>query len=435
MKPVTFSYDNALLGKTELEKTAKKLESELKALNRAARGKYEDDRASINLPVDAEFSRKVRGVARRVSALKPEYLVVAGIGGSNLGTIAVQEAVLGKLHNQLGPKVKVLYADTVDADSMTAIKKIIEPALRKGRAVVLNGVSKSGGTAETIANFEVLVSLLKKHRRDYRKCVVVTTDKGSRFWSLAEKEGFATLEVPGKVGGRYSMFSPVGLFPLAVLGVSVDKLLKGAANMRKRCLQRRSNPAMESALTIYSHQKKGKNIHDLFVFANDLESVGKWYRQLMGESVGKEKDRKGKKVFAGITPTVSVGSTDLHSMAQLYLGGPFDKFTTFVRLEQFNNSIKVPALKEYDELVNDIQGVPYRQLMGAIVLGVQRAFKKGKRPFCEIVLPDKSEESIGQLLQLKMMEMMFLGALMNVNPFDQPNVEAYKRETKKILEK
>jgi len=153
----------------------------------------------------------------------------------------------------------------------------------------------------------------------------------------------------------------------------------------------------------------------------------------MGESIGKEFNKYGKKVFSGITPTVSIGSTDLHSMAQLYLGGPYDKFTTFVRIERNNSSIKTPNLEEYSALVDKIQDKSLREMMDAIFEGIKIAFKKEKRPFTEITLPDKSEYSIGQLLQFKMMEIMYLGFLLDVNPFDQPNVEMYKTETRKIL--
>ena len=154
----------------------------------------------------------------------------------------------------------------------------------------------------------------------------------------------------------------------------------------------------------------------------------------MGESIGKEFDVNQKRVFEGITPTVSIGSTDLHSMAQLYLGGPADKFTTFVRMARNRAVVTIPNLPEYASLVKGVQAKSLSEVMDAILTGVQRAFQKGKRPFVEIILPDKSASSIGQFLQMKEMEMMYLGHMLGVNPFDQPNVESYKRETRMILE-
>jgi glucose-6-phosphate isomerase len=154
----------------------------------------------------------------------------------------------------------------------------------------------------------------------------------------------------------------------------------------------------------------------------------------MSESIGKEYDRVGNQIFTGITPTVSIGSVDLHSMAQLYLAGPYDKFTSFINIESNKNNTIIPDFDDYSKLIEIIQGKSLNEIMNAILKGVQTSFIKGKRPFMHIILPDKSEFSIGQLLQMKMMEMMYLGFLMGVNPFDQPNVVAYKNETKKILE-
>jgi glucose-6-phosphate isomerase len=405
-------------------------------MNEAIEHEYEDDRASLHLLEDKDSLRIIKNLVNEKQKLKPTYLIVVGIGGSNLGTVAVQEAVLGRLYNQRDPPTKIVYADTVDSDLLDTIRAFIEPVLKKGGNILINSVSKSGGTTETIANFEVLVEVLKRYKRDWQQHVVVTTDKNSKFWSLAQRQGFSLLEIPSKVGGRFSVFSAVGLFPLGMLGIDIDALVSGAQAMKQRCLspQIDDNPAALGASLSYSQYKKGKNIHDLFLFSTDLESLGKWYRQLLGESIGKEYSRRGQQVFTGITPTVSIGSTDLHSMAQLALGGPFDKFTTFVRVEHDNANVRVPDMPEYASLVSGIQGTSLDEIMQAILRGVQAAYRNGNRPFVEVVLPDKTACSIGQFMQFKMMETMFLGALCEVNPFDQPNVEAYKKETRKLLE-
>jgi glucose-6-phosphate isomerase len=436
IRDLKFNFENSLISIDELADTLEKLKHENINLKNASLKGYDDDRASINLAFDKDQLNVVKKLIIEKKKLKPKYLIVVGIGGSNLGTIAVQEAIFGKLHNQLEPEIKILFADTVDSDSINDIIRIVEPVLKHDQNIIINGVSKSGGTTETIANFEILVNLLKKYKTDYEKFIVVTTDKNSKFWDLSMKIGFDVLEIPKKVGGRFSVFSSVGLFPLGLIGIDLDELLYGAQLVRNRCLDDNfmDNPAALSACLIYHQYKKKKNIFDLFLFSPDLESFGKWYRQLMGESIGKEYNKNGQKVFNGITPTVSIGSIDLHSMAQLYLGGPFDKFTCFIRVKQNNESVFVPDLNEYSNLVEGIQNIKLDQIMNAILDGVQTAFKKGRRPFIEITLPDKSAFVIGQLLQLKMVAMMYLGYLMDVNPFDQPNVESYKIETKKILE-
>ena len=437
MEPLIFLYNNSLIPYEELKNAEEKLKKEIYSLKKAAHLQYEDERASINLTDDRYALKKTKKLINEKKKLKPSYLIIIGIGGSNLGTLAVQEAILGKLYNQKNPEIKVLYADTVDSDFITDIIKIIEPILKNGENILINCVSKSGGTIETIANFRILIQILKKYKRDYEKYIIITSDKNSKLWNLGLEKGFDLLEIPKKVGGRYSVFSNVSLFPLGLLGVNIDQLLKGAYDMKKRCLDINllNNPAAIGATLLFLHNKKGKNIHDLFLVGNNLESIGKWYRQLMGESIGKEFDRDKKRVLEGITPTVSLISVDLHSMAQIYLGGPYDKFTTFVNIKKNNSKIFIPDINEYSNLVDVIKGKDLKQIMDAIFIGLKTSFKNLNRPFTEIILPDKSEYSIGQLLQLKMIEIMYLGFLLNVNPFDQPNVEDYKIETRKILKK
>jgi len=429
MTGIKFSWKDSLVSKAEINKLERKLQPEIENMQEVELKEYNDDRASINLPDDRGSLKKVKRLVGECLRLKPDYLVVVGIGGSNLGTIAVQEAVLGKLYNQLNPELHVLFVDSVDSDSLSDTLRIIEPVLKSGKKIIVNGISKSGKTTETIANFEIIVSLLRKYVKDYERYVVVTSDKFSPFWDLALDKAFNVLEIPKKVGGRYSVFSPVGLFPLGMLGINLERLLRGASDMKKICLYSdvRKNPAALSAAIQYANYKKGKKISNLFLFSNDLESVGKWERQLMGESLGK----KGK----GITPTVAIGSTDLHSLVQLYLGGPNDKFTTFVSVRDNNSKLKIPLLNEYRELVDDIGGKNLSEIMGAILLGVKASYRKSKRPFIDIEIPNKKAFSVGALLQFKMMEMMYLGYLLNVNPFNQPDVEKYKKETRELLKK
>ena len=436
MKDLVFKFEDCLIDISELYDKSDIIYNELEHMKNTLTRDYEDLRASLTLIDDKTALSKVKEMISDKMQLNPSYLVVVGIGGSNLGSVAVQEAILGKLYNQLNLNIKILFAETVDSDVINNIINIIEPVLRSGGNVIVNGVSKSGSTTETIANFEVIFELIKKYKKDFKNYIVITTDKDSKFWQLAEESGFSILEIPKKVGGRFSVFSPVGLFPLGMLGLDLDALLAGAGQMRDRCLRSdiNQNPAALSALLLFQQITLNRiNIHDLFLFSCDLESLGKWYRQLLGESLGKEFDRLGAQVHAGITPSVSIGSTDLHSVGQLYLGGPYDKFTTFVSVEHLKSQVKIPELNGYSDLVANIQNRPLNDLMQAILQGVKAAYRVGKRPFIEIILPDKTESSIGQFLQLKMMETMFLGALMNLNPFNQPNVENYKSETRKIL--
>ncbi len=438
MKSLTFSYaETSLIAGEEIKRECQNLKQEIRNVRKALTGGYATAYASVNLPQDEALLAAVERAAKEKRALKPTILIVVGIGGSNLGTMAVHEAVNGRLYNERNPPVRVYFADTVDEDKVSDILSLAESVLASGRNILVNVVTKSGATTETVALFEVFEDLLRRHKKkEWARFVVATTDKGSRLWELALKENISLLEIPKNVGGRYSVFSAVGLFPLMMLGVDVRKLRVGAQDMLLACTKEdiTSNPAAVSAVIAYLHSQKGRNINDAFLFSTDLEGVGKWYRQLMGESIGKERNRKEtKRLNAGITPTVSIGTTDLHSMAQLYLGGPQDKVTTFISVGRNRRTVKLPVDKRFDALVEKLQGRPLHEIMGAIMAGVKIAFKKGGRPYTEIILPDKSAYAVGQLLQFKMLEMIYIGFLLDVDPFDQPNVEAYKKETRKIL--
>ena len=185
------------------------------------------------------------------------------------------------------------------------------------------------------------------------------------------------------------------------------------------------NQSLISACLTYLHHQHGRSIHNTFLFSPKFEALGKWYRQLMGESIGKD----GK----GITPTVSIGSTDLHSVGQLYLGGPKDKTTTFIYTQRSGEDVIVPQ-QTHLGLIEMIQGKSISSLMRAIVYGTKRAYKKQKLPYMEIILESISVAEIATFMQFKMVEMMYLGKLFGVNTFDQPHVELYKTETKRILE-
>ncbi len=438
MKDLKLITKDSLVSNDDLRDIKKNLMKEifrLKNINNEI--EYKDPRSSINLPYDHNLLEKINKAIEEKKELNPSYLIVVGIGGSNLGAMAVQEAVLGKLYNQLNPKTKVLYADTVDSDLINDIISIIEPALKNGENVLINGISKSGGTTETVANFEILIDLLKKYKKDYNKYVIVTSDKDSKFWNFAANEGFTTLEIPNEVVGRYSVLSAVGLFPLGIMGINIKNLIQGAKDITQRCIDENieKNPAAISASLIFMHYKDKKNIHNTFLFSPDMESIGKWYNQLMGESIGKEFNLKDEPVRVGITPTVSIGSTDLHSMVQLYLAGPNDKLTTFVKVRNNKTEIKIPNNEDYSKLVKGIQEKKLQSIMDAIYEGVIKAYRNRKRAFIEIHLDDKTEYSIGQFIQFKMIEIMYLGYLFEINPFNQPNVEEYKTETKIILEK
>lgn len=401
----------------EIISIASRLKDEIERCNVATKMEYADDRCSINLSEDTQFMKESIKLSKKYS--KFDHIVIVGIGGSNLGTIAILEA--------LNKNKKFLFADTVDSDYMNEMITYLDQQIKKKNKVLVNVVTKSGKTTETIANFELLIKLLQKHHKNWEDHIVITSNKESKLWNYGEEKGIELLEIPHKVGGRYSVLSNVGLFPFALAGVDIKKLLKGAYDIRKKCLLTniKNNPAALSAATLLYYSENKINIYDQFIFSKSLQSLGYWYRQLLAESTGKLDE------FI-MTPMVSVGSVDLHSMAQLYLGGPRDKFTTFLKISKTNN-LSLPKNKDMDKIIPNIQGKKLNELMDAIYMGTIKAFKKDKRLFNEIILENKSEYELGQYIQFKMFEVIYFSELLGVNAFDQPHVENYKKETRKIL--
>jgi glucose-6-phosphate isomerase len=403
-----------------------------------ARKDFSAEEASLCLLSDNESFSKIKKCITEFKKPTLKYVVVIGIGGSNLGTLAIYDALFGTQDVCVKERLpKLLFLDTTSEEKLTAVIKLLEKE-KSANSFVINIISKSGTTTETIVNFEVLYGALSKKFKGLEKRVVVTTDFKSPLWEIAEQRGFAHLSIPKKVGGRYSVFSAVGLFPLGLVGVKIKDLLTGAWAMQERCLSfggTEENPAAVGAVILNTMRERNISIHNNFFFAPELESLGKWVRQLVGESLGKEHDTDGNVVHAGITPIVSIGSTDLHSMAQLYFGGPRDKFTTLVVVEKPASRLSVPKKQVFGGLVENIGGKSVFGIMNATAQGVSTTYQNLSLPYNTIAFSNVSAASLGEFLQYKMLETMYLAKLMKVNAFDQPNVEIYKQETRKILAK
>ena len=422
---LTWSFRHSGLAAAEYKRYRSRLAGYVHRLkNIAVQKEYAAHESSIALPGDRRIIGGVNQIVGDLHATAP-LLVVVGIGGSNLGTQAVYEALRGPSAVVTGASNvgELLFADTVDRFKFSHIENEIGIARRQKRRVIMNIISKSGGTTETMMNAELLLKRVGPFRAED---IVATTDEHSPLWNLSKKLGYRVLAIPKIVGGRYSVLTSVGLFPLSVARLDVAALLSGARWAVKQCLQSSaSSPAVKSASVLYHHAIHGRTINDNFFFRTDLESLGKWYRQLMGESIGKD----GK----GMTPTVSIGSTDLHSMGQLYLGGLHDKITTFVSVGN-KSERRLPKRTVLGSLVSgSIDGRSTDEVLNAILQGTKMAYARKQCPFMEVVFPKLDEFNLGAFMQWKMIEMMMLGKLFGVNAFNQPNVEEYKKVTKKLL--
>lgn len=436
--PLQLTYkDTALINDADIAAAAGSLINYLTHLKTAAQSTaYGAEESALALPYDTPLLERVKKLTAEKVTPELKYIFLVGLGGMNLGALAVYEALFGKY--DLAAKnrwPKLISLNTLDNFAFKATLEAVND-LKEPDELLINLASLSGLTTETIANFEALLAELKKRFGDGIKSrVVITTNEGSKLWPVAQADGYAHLSVPKTVGGRYSVFSTAGLFPLAVCGVDIGALSTNAREMLERCFNPdiSQNPALAGAAVLYAARQKGLRIHNLFLFAPELAGFGQWYRQLLGESIGKEYDRNGTVVNEGILPIISIGSTDLHSVGQLYFGGPKNIFTTFVAVSPPGPGPAVPDQLALGEIVPGIRGKSFDTLMAAIYEGVKKSYLSHNLPFAELVLSDLSPATLGQLLQLKMLETMLLGKLLNLNPFDQPNVEHYKEETRRIL--
>lgn len=408
-----------------------RLTERLKEIATKTTGVYENHEHSARLPFDSSIRADVTHMVQRYFSTQLRYIIVVGIGGSNLGAKAVYDAIRGTQDGYLEQTPKLIFADTISPRLLLDIEQILEKEISYPEHIVINLISKSGATTESIANFEILYASLLPRFPEIRSRIVVTTDHGSKLWVRAEKEGLGLLPLPQQVGGRFSVFSAVGLFPLTLAGIRVEEFLDGASSTLTTCLTG-ENGALRLAGAIYRSMHHGVSMVNFFFFNPELESLGKWARQLYAESLGKEKDRSGKVVHAGITPIVSIGSTDLHSMAQLYLGGPKDKFTLFT-LVRDRTKHAVPMQGMFLPLVEGLPGKTPDQLMQAIYEGTLAAYASHRLPSGEILLSGVTPYALGQFMEFHMLVVMYLGELTNVNTFDQPNVEDYKKFTRAIL--
>ncbi|MHC5024522.1 MAG: glucose-6-phosphate isomerase [Planctomycetota bacterium] len=391
------------------------------------------------LPVDPLRCQHTDAVHALVETRRNEIenLLVLGIGGSALGAIAVHAALNGATWNmrprtaRRGPRLFVL--DNVDPVHLGDILDEIRRDDPRFERTLVNVVSKSGETAETAAQFITVRALLRDAlgERASSRIVATTDPESGTLRSLAASEGYATLPVPQGVGGRFSVLSPVGLFPLAMVGIDIDALLDGAAAMDEICRgpEIPDNPAATLAWVLIELGRAGKTNHVLIPYSTRLAALGDWYAQLWAESLGKREDLDGNEVFAGFTPIRAVGATDQHSQVQLYREGPKDKVIGFVTIEAHGDrDVEIPAGLDVEPL-RYLQGRSFGELLAAEQRATEYALAESGRPSYRIALPKLDAYCIGAFLQLWMVATSFAGRLLNVNAYDQPAVETGKLAT------
>ena len=362
-----------------------------------------------------------------------DNLVVLGIGGSALGNIALQTALNPSTYNLLpagerrGPRLFVL--DNVDPVHCEAVFGFVGQDWPR---TMVNVISKSGETAETSAQFLIVRERLIKAlgEKAARQRIVVTTDAaGGTMRKIVDQEGYRSLIVPEGVGGRFSVLSAVGLLSAALCGIDVDALLAGAAQMD--AVVSDPEPAMNWAAQIamihYLYDQRGKNIHVMMPYSQQLKDLTDWYRQLYAESLGKVRPSDGACV--GPTPIKALGATDQHSQVQLYREGPNDKVFTLLEVDAFDCDPKIPQAFEGVEAMQYLGRSPRGTLSGLLnaeKAATELALLASQRPSITVGFPRVDARTVGQFIYLYESMIPIMGKLYGINPYDQPAVELGK---------
>lgn len=397
------------------------------------------DLGFFELPYASDTARRVQEAADGFGQWF-ENLVVLGIGGSSLGTRVLAEALLRPRWNERSgeerdhfPRLYVL--DNPDPRSLTGLLDGLEP----GRTL-FNVVSKSGTTAETMALYLVADEWLRAGlggEEEARGHFVFTTGPGpGALRRIAEAEDIPSLPVPENVGGRYSVLSPVGLFPAATVGVDIPALLEGAAAMEERCRSRElsRNPAGVLAVLLHAADvDRGTPIHVLMPYGDRLRTLGLWFQQLWAESLGKEVERDGGVEHVGPTPVAAVGATDQHSLLQLLMDGPRDKVVLFLGVRSRDEDVEIPDLHPGVDALGYLGGHTLGELLDTELAATAEALRRRGRMNLTLELDAVSPATLGEILVLFEAATVIAGALYGVDPLDQPGVELGKRLTYGLL--
>ncbi|MBI4828964.1 MAG: glucose-6-phosphate isomerase, partial [Nitrospinae bacterium] len=431
MKDIALDYTNVM--QDAVGETTGLAETHLDALAKRAAEIHTDlvaKRAAGMLPFyDLPYiTEEAKALIRSAKGLagKCANFVTLGIGGSALGTTAIFSALAHPQHNSLSankrPGARLFVADNIDPDSFAALISTLNL-----KETVFNVVSKSGSTAETLAQFLIIYDLLrKKLGRDWKKHLVVTTDaRKGILREIADTHGLKSFLVPDGVGGRFTAFTPVCLLPAAVAGVDIIGLLKGAARMDERCRSGsiRENPAyLFAAIHHLLDTMRGAKMTVMMPYSSRLYYVADWFRQLWAESLGKKQDVDGNPVHVGQTPIKSLGATDQHSQVQLYVEGPFDKLAVFLKVERFTERMEIPTVFEDKPDARYLCGASLAELINTELEGTIYALTANRRPNMTITLPEITPDAVGQLLYMLEVATAFAGGLYRINAFDQPGV-------------
>ncbi|MSS63240.1 glucose-6-phosphate isomerase [Velocimicrobium porci] len=433
-KNVVFDYSLAsrFIADDELSMIQTSAESAKKTLVEKT-GAGHDFLGWIDLPVnyDKEEFERIQKAADKIKN-DSEVLVVIGIGGSYLGARAAVSFLRHSFYNRVSKEIRktpeIYYAG--NSISSTYLSHLIEVIGERDFSV--NVISKSGTTTEPAIAFRVFKNLLEKKygKEEAAKRIYATTDKAKgALKNLATEEGYETFVVPDDVGGRFSVLTAVGLLPIAVSGADIKALMDGAATMRDMCLNRsfEENDALKYAAIRNILNRKGKEVEIFANYEPSFHYIGEWWKQLYGESEGKDKK--------GIFPAAVDLTTDLHSMGQFIQDGSRIMFETVLELEKPVCDIVIEEEAVDLDGLNYLAGKDMDFINKSAMKGTLLAHTDGDVPNLLIKIPDQSEYSLGQLFYFFEFACGVSGYMLGVNPFNQPGVESYKRNMFALLGK
>lgn len=384
----------------------------------------------LTLPTDYdkdEFCR-VKETAQKINS-KTDVFIVIGIGGSYLGARAVIELVKSQNYNVLPKDTPDIYfvGNNISASALNDILKICD-----GKDVCINVISKSGTTTEPAIAFRIFRKFLEdKYGEDEaKKRIFCTTDsqKGT-LKQIADKEGYETFTIPSNVGGRYSVLTSAGLLPIAVAGIDIDALMMGAkcAQDKFNCADLEKNDCYKYAAIRNLLYQKGKNIEILVNYEPNFAMMNEWFKQLFGESEGKD--------HKGIFPASAIFSTDLHSMGQYIQDGMRNLFETVVYIEEPSSDILIEKIDDDSDGLNFLAGKTVSFINENACLGTLFAHTDGNVPNIILEVPKINPFEVGYLIYFFEKACAISGYILGVNPFNQPGVESYKKNMFALLGK
>lgn len=380
----------------------------------------------LDLPNDSAMFQQIADYVNKIkSADQYQHLLVFGIGGSSLGAQALIESLKTNLWNRLSATKRKGYltVDFIDNLDPVIIRTILS-RLKLDKTLFIV-VSKAGGTVETIV--PMLIAKEWTGENFYKQSVFITSkDKGILF-DLSQKHSVPVFPIPENVGGRYSVFSSVGLLPAALCGVDLDEIKSGLIEAESLCQVQdiRTNIAASIALCSYFSYIANRNIFVLMPYSTSMRRFVDWFVQLWAESIGKNQK--------GSTPVCAIGATDQHSQLQLFNEGPSDKLICFVKVNKHKRDLSVPNFQDDNPSFMAYANHKVGEILNIELDATRRALTENKRPNITVTLPELNEFYISQFMYIMEVATAITGNLLGVNPFDQPGVELAKKYTREAL--